>query len=289
MRSVSCKKSKVDNSYRELAFYKIATMTETPFMTENLATEADQTAVTDTAADIAARFGIEDFSGIAQQLEKKDPQERTRWALETFTDRIVLTSSFGAQSAVMLHLATRERPDIPVILVDTGYLFAETYHFIDELTDSLDLNLQVFRSEHSPAWLEARHGKLWENGVEGIEQYNQIHKVEPMERAFAELDAVAAISGIRRQQSSSRAELPVVAIQKGRVKIHPVIDWTDMQVGRYLTDNGLPYHPLWEKGYVSIGDWHTTKKLTDGMSEEDTRFFGLKRECGLNEELDFVI
>ena len=258
-------------------------------MTENLTTVADQTAATDTAADIAARFGIEDFAGIAQQLEKKDPQERTRWALETFTDRIVLTSSFGAQSAVMLHLATRERPDIPVILVDTGYLFAETYHFIDELTDSLDLNLQVFRSEHSPAWLEARHGKLWENGVKGIEHYNQIHKVEPMERAFAELDAVAAISGIRRQQSSSRAELPVVAIQKGRVKIHPVIDWTDMQVGRYLTDNGLPYHPLWDKGYVSIGDWHTTKKLTDGMSEEDTRFFGLKRECGLNEELDFVI
>jgi phosphoadenosine phosphosulfate reductase len=127
------------------------------------------------------------LSGITQQLEKKDPQERTRWALETFTDRIVLTSSFGAQSAVMLHLATRERPDIPVILVDTGYLFAETYHFIDELTDSLDLNLQVFRSEHSAAWLEARHGKLWENGVEGIERYNQIHKVEPMERAFAEL------------------------------------------------------------------------------------------------------
>ena len=136
-------------------------------MTENLTTVADQTAATDTAADIAARFGIEDFAGIAQQLEKKDPQERTRWALETFTDRIVLTSSFGAQSAVMLHLATRERPDIPVIFVDTGYLFAETYHFIDELTDSLDLNLQVFRSEHSAAWLEARHGKLWENGVKG--------------------------------------------------------------------------------------------------------------------------
>lgn len=241
------------------------------------------------AEAIAARFGIEDFAETAGQLEKQDPRERVRWALETFTDHIALTSSFGAQSAVMLHMVTRERPDIPVILVDTGYLFQETYQFIDNLTDQLNLNLQVYRSGISSAWFEARHGKLWEKGVEGIEKYNQIMKVEPMERALNEIGVDAAISGIRRQQSSSRADLPVVALQKGRVKIHPVIDWTDMQVGRYLVDNGLPYHPLWEEGYVSIGDWHTTKKLTEGMSEEETRFFGLKRECGLNEELDFVI
>ena len=82
---------------------------------------------------------------------------------------------------------TRIRPDIPVILIDTGYLFPETYRFIDQLTDQLKLNLQVFRAEQSPARQEARYGKLWEQGVEGIEKYNQINKVEPMNRALETL------------------------------------------------------------------------------------------------------
>lgn len=257
-------------------------------MTKNLETKLRKSAGSGAAAGVASRFGIEDFSGVAKQLEQKNPQERIRWALDTFADHVALTSSFGAQSAVMLHMVSREQPDIPVILVDTGYLFSETYRFIDELVDRLSLNLKVYRSEISAAWLEARFGKLWEDGIEGIEKYNQIQKVEPMERAMEELGVHAAISGIRRQQSSSRAELPAVALQKGRVKIHPIIDWSDMQIGRYLTEHNLPYHPLWDEGYVSIGDWHTTRKLTDGMSEEDTRFFGLKRECGLHEQLDKI-
>lgn len=84
---------------------------------------------------------------------------------------------------------TRQRPDIPVILTDTGYLFPETYRFIDDLTEKLQLNLQVFRAAHSPAWQEARYGKLWEQGVEGIERYNNLNKVEPMNRALEALGA----------------------------------------------------------------------------------------------------
>lgn len=78
----------------------------------------------------------------------------------------MLTSSFGAQAAVCLHMVTRQRPDIPVILVDTGYLFPETYRYIDDLTQRLDLNLQVYRAALSPAWQEARYGRLWEQDVE---------------------------------------------------------------------------------------------------------------------------
>ncbi|MEM9018166.1 MAG: phosphoadenylyl-sulfate reductase [Verrucomicrobiota bacterium] len=231
-------------------------------------------------------------SGLAEdaaRLEHAPAQERLRWALDRFGDRIVMSSSFGAQSAALLHLATQERPDLPVILVDTGYLFPETYQFIEELEERLSLNLKVFRAPLSPAWQEARYGKLWEQGVEGIDRYNQMNKVEPMDRAVSELGVEATLVGIRRQQSSTREKVPVVATQKGRIKVHPIIDWSDMDVGEYLTKHDLPYHPLWDEGYVSIGDWHTSAKLTDGMKEEDTRFFGLKRECGLNEELDFVI
>ena len=229
------------------------------------------------------------LSAIAKELEWRSAEERVRWAFERHPGKVVLSSSFGAQAAVSLHLVTKENPEVPVVLVDTGYLFPETYQFIDQLQERLNLNLKIYRSEMSPAWQEARYGKLWEKGIEGIEKYNQINKVEPMERAMADLAPDVWIAGLRRQQSSTRKDLPVLAKQKDRIKLHPILDWTDKDVFDYLKRYNLPYHPLWTEGYVSIGDWHTSQKLTDGMSEEETRFFGLKRECGIHEDVDFVI
>ena len=242
----------------------------------------------------ASQVEVEDRHGLdlreeATRLEKLAPEKRIAWALDTFSGKIAMSSSFGAQSAVSLHMITRQWPDIPVILIDTGYLFEETYDFIGQLTDRLSLNLQVYSNPMTPAWQEKKFGKLWENGVDGIEQYNEMNKVEPMDRALRDLTVETLFSGLRRQQSTTRENMPVVVSQRGRIKVHPIIDWTDMQVGNYLVENELPYHPLWEEGYISIGDWHTSHKLTDGMNEEDSRFFGLKRECGLNEDVDFQI
>ncbi len=226
-----------------------------------------------------------DLAAMNRDLEKRSAEQRVAWALENFPGHVVLTSSFGAQSAVCLHLVSVQQPDIPVVLVDTGYLFPETYQFIDDLTERLSLNLHIYRAQHSSSWQEARYGKLWEQGLEGIERYNHINKVEPMQRALKDLGATAWISGLRRQQAKSRQQLEVLLWRNGRCKVHPLIDWTDRDVYRYLTRHNLPYHPLWEQGYVSIGDVHTTRRLADGMSEEDTRFFGLKRECGLHEHV----
>lgn len=225
------------------------------------------------------------------KLESSTPEDRVKWAINHFKDKIFLTSSFGAQAAVSLHLATQVWPDIPVVLVDTGYLFPETYQFIDSLQERLSLNLKVYRSEISPAWQETRHGKLWEQGLEGIEKYNAMNKVEPLDRAINELGAHAWLAGLRRQQSSGRSKLPVLAVSKNRLKIHPIIDWTDKDVFLYLKKHDLPYHPLWHEGYISIGDVHTTKKFENGMDPEDVRFFGLKRECGIHDsaETDYVI
>ena len=217
------------------------------------------------------------------QLEKLSAEQRVSWALENMPGAFVLSSSFGIQAAVLLHMVTQQKPDTPVILTDTGYLFPETYRFIDELTEKLNLNLQIFRAETSPGWQEARYGKLWEQGVEGIEQYNQINKVEPMNRALETLGAQTWFAGLRRDQSGSRASLPVLAVQRGVFKILPIIDWDNRQVHQYLKQHGLKYHPLWDEGYLSVGDTHTTKKWEPGMAEEETRFFGLKRECGLHE------
>ncbi|MDA5535252.1 phosphoadenylyl-sulfate reductase [Yersinia mollaretii] len=223
------------------------------------------------------------LAGINSELESLTAQDRVSWALENLPGEFVLSSSFGIQAAVCLHLVTRQRPDIPVILTDTGYLFPETYQFIDALTEQLRLNLQVFRAPQSPAWQEARYGKLWEQGVEGIERYNELNKVEPMNRALETLGAQTWFAGLRREQSGSRAQLPVLAVQRGVFKLLPIIDWDNRQIYHYLTQNGLSYHPLWEQGYLSVGDTHTTRKWEPGMSEEETRFFGLKRECGLHE------
>ena len=216
-------------------------------------------------------------------LEATSATERVQLAVETYGDELVLSTSFGVQSAVMLHLVTTLIPDIPVVFIDTGYLFPSTYVFAQSLTERLNLNLKTFVPQQSEAQQEAIFGKLWEQGVEGLERYNRINKVEPMNRAIRQLGAKAWLSGLRRSQSSTRKDRGIVEQQNKVTKIYPIIDWTDRDIYRYLNENGLPYHPLWDQGYVSIGDWHSTKKLGQGMSEEETRFGGLKRECGLHE------
>lgn len=216
-------------------------------------------------------------------LAEAGAEARIRWAVDTYGDKLVLSTSFGVQSAVMLHMVTRIRGDLPVIFVDTGYLFAETYVFAEELRERLDLNLKVYTPLWTAARQEAIHGKRWEQGMEGLEAYNRDNKVEPMNRALRELGAEAWLSGLRRAQASSRSRLEVVQRQKRTVKIHPIVDWSEKQVYDYMKANDLPFHPLWEKGYVSVGDWHSTAPLEVGMNAEQTRFGGLKRECGLHE------
>lgn len=216
-------------------------------------------------------------------LENLTPIQRVEWALKHLPTQAIVSSSFGAQSAVMLHLINTVAPGTPVVLTDTGYLFPETYQFIDELTQKLSLNLHVYSAKESSAWQEVRFGKLWEKGSDGITQYNQMNKVEPMQRALDELNVGTWFAGLRRSQSSGRSKLDVLQNIGAQTKVYPIIDQTNKQLHEYLKTHDLPYHPLWEQGYVSIGDWHTTRALEAGMSEEDTRFFGLKRECGLHE------
>lgn len=230
-------------------------------------------------------------SSIAQwneQLEKKSAVERVEWAMENLPGNFVLSSSFGIQSAVMLHMLTQVKPDIPVLLTDTGHLFPETYRFIDQLTERLNLNLQVYSAKESAAWQLARYGELWNKGLDELKQYNRMNKVEPLERGLAELGANTWFSGVRRQQSDHRKGLSVISTLRGNYKVHPIINWANRDVHQYLTKHDLPYHPLWEEGYVSVGDTHSSKPLTLGMTEEETRFGGMARECGLHTDGDGI-
>jgi len=217
-----------------------------------------------------------------RQLEGNEPTQIIQWAADRFAGQLVMTSSFGVQAAVMLHMVTRVVPDIPVILIDTGYLFPETYVFVESLTQRLNLNLKVVQPSLSAARYEALHGQQWDKGPEALIQYDKLRKVEPLTRILRELDAKAWIAGLRGEQTDHRSQLRTVERQNGLCKIHPILRWTAKDVHQYLKLHALPYHPLHDKGYKSIGDTHSTVPITADMHERSGRFHGLKQECGLH-------
>jgi len=215
-------------------------------------------------------------------LINKSATSRIEWAMETLPENFVLSSSFGIQSAVMLHMMVNINANIPVILVDTGHLFPETYHFVEELTKRFQLNLQVYQAVQSPDEQQKRYGKLWEQGSKGLEKYHYLNKVEPFDRAMIELKAKTWFSGIRKQQTQYRKELSVFDFLRGHYKVHPIIDWTEKDVHHYMTKHHLPYHPLHSKGYISVGDAHSTKSSYECGTTQECRFSGQQEECGLH-------
>lgn len=236
--------------------------------------------MTGTAVD-TAEINLEKLN---RQFADADATAVVKWGVEAFGDGLVMSTSFGIQSAVMLHLVTQVYPDIPVIWIDTGYLPEKTYKFADELTRRLNLNLQVYQSPMSPARMEAIHGRLWaEDDVESLNLYDQIRKVEPMQRALQELNAKAWLAGLRADQTSHRKTLDYVGKQGDLYKILPILDWHSRDVYYYLQAHALPYHPMFDEGYVTVGDWHSSRPVTaEDDDERNTRFHGLKQECGLH-------
>jgi len=225
-----------------------------------------------------------DLEKVNLQLGNASATNLVQWAADTFAEGLVMSTSFGIQSAVMLHLVTRVLPNIPVIWVDTGYLPPETYQFAAQLTEGLQLNLKVYQSPMSPARMEALYGKLWKhNDVKALNRYDQMRKVEPMQRALRELKATGWLAGLRRDQTNHRQQLTRVNQQGEQYKILPILDWHSRDVYQYLTAQDLPYHPFFDRGYVTVGDWHSSRPLTaHDENERDTRFQGLKQECGLH-------
>ncbi len=223
-----------------------------------------------------------DLEQANHDLSSASAEDVVEWAVARFGRNLIMSTSFGAHSAVMLDLVTRIVPRIPVVFIDTGYLFPETYRFAEELKRRFHLNLKVYVPEMSAAHQEAIYGKLWEQGEDGIERYLQINKVEPMQRALDELGAAAWLAGLRADQTDHRASLRPVDVQNGRVKIHPILRWSAQEIDAYIEERDLPYHPLYAEGYRSIGDHHSTLPTTPDMDPRDGRILGQKKECGLH-------
>ena len=169
----------------------------------------------------------QDFSVENAELAKLDAQGRVAWAWERFGEGLVMTTSFGLQSAVMIHLVREVNKDIPILFVDTGYLFPETYQYAELLREKLGIEPKIYSATISPLYQQIRFGRLWEQGPEGMEKYNLVNKVEPMQRALKELGATAWLAGLRREQSASRAERTFIEKQNDLTKIYPILDWDD--------------------------------------------------------------
>ncbi len=224
-----------------------------------------------------------DLDAVHAHLEGADAEEVIRWAAERFGGQLVMSSSFGAHSAVMVHLASRVVPDIPVIFVDTGYLFPETYQFAEALRERLGLNLHVVSPRMTAARQEALYGRRYDGDDEALRRYLEVNKVEPMQRALRELDARAWVAGLRADQTSFRAGLRRVERQDGVLKVHPILGWSAEDVLDYLDLYDLPTHPLYAWGYRSIGDTHSTTPVDPSeIDDRAGRRLGVKRECGLH-------
>lgn len=221
-----------------------------------------------------------------QQFADLSAGERITHLYETFGEKAVASTSFGLQAAVMLKLISDHAPEMPVIFVDTGYNFPETYQYIDTLTQLFPVNLKPYTPLYTPAQQEARWGRRWEKSEEERAQYGLINKVEPMNRALKEHGALVWLSGIRRAQSRTRVGREFTEQQSNTLKAYPILDWPDAQIEHFMKKHALPSHPLQEKGYVTMGDWHSTKPMENGLSAEQTRFGGNKYECGLHIESD---
>ncbi len=221
---------------------------------------------------------------MGEQFDALAAEELVQWADEEFGNGLIMSTSFGIQSAVTLHLATQIRPDLPIVWVDTGYLPDETYQYVEALTNLLNLNLHVAQPRLSPVEMETRYGRLWESDDVGdLDLYDQMRKVEPMQQAMKSLNATGWISGLRAEQTDLRRRLPRVKFRGNHYRIHPILAWSSRDVYRYMWQHRLPQHPLFEKGYTTVGDAHSSRPLVaSDAHDRATRFRGLKQECGLH-------
>jgi len=208
------------------------------------------------------------------------PSEIIRWAVDTFRPDVAMTSSFGAKSAGLIHLAIQVDPTINIRFVDTGLLFPETLQFMEELKRRFHLNVSVFRTRMDVEQFKREHAHL---PIGHPDFCCGDYKVEATERALAGLRCW--ITGISRDEAATRANTPFVEVlTTGVAKVAPLAAWTSKQLQAYMTKHDLPYHPLWSQGYTSIGCYPCTQKPTNPNDPRSGRWAGQdKTECGIHD------
>jgi len=234
--------------------------------------------------DTGPRFTEADAARLNRMFSDADSETVLRAALqENIAGNVAMVSSFGAESAVLLHLVAQIDPAAPVLFLDTGKHFPETLAYRDDLAERLGLsNLQILYPELRELEAKDETGLRWSYDPDGC---CEIRKVRPLANALAGYDA--SLSGRKAFQAASRAELPRFELDtsdtQGRLKINPLIDWQRDDLQAYLDEHDLPRHPLIEQGYPSIGCGPCTSKVAPGEDARSGRWKGWdKTECGIH-------
>lgn len=220
---------------------------------------------------------------VARSLEGQSPEAALRWAYEAFAqEEVALACSFGAEDVALVDMVSQISPGARVFYLDTHVLFPETYSVRDRIADRYDVRLERYEPLITLEEQAAARGEaLWARDPDAC---CAIRKVEPLKRALGTMKAW--ITGIRREQSPTRANAPVAEWDHkfGLVKINPLVAWTDRDVWKYITDHAVPYNPLHDQGYPSIGCTHCTRAVRPGEDPRAGRWSGhAKTECGLHQ------
>jgi phosphoadenosine phosphosulfate reductase len=220
--------------------------------------------------------------GLTQaEAETYSAAELVSFALERFSPRVAVASSFGAEDVVMIDLAAQARRDFRVFTLDTDFLFRETYALIENIERRYQVKVERTKARLSPEEQAAAYGEaLWSRQPD---QCCNIRKVEPLTRKLGELDAW--ITGIRRDQAPTRAQARKLEwdARFGLVKVNPLVDWKWEQVWDYIRSHDIPYNPLHDQGYPSIGCSYCTRPVLKGEDLRAGRWSGFaKTECGLH-------
>jgi phosphoadenosine phosphosulfate reductase len=217
----------------------------------------------------------------SERLETAEPQEILGWAAQRFGQKFTMATAFGPEGMVLIHMLAEVAPQTPIFNLDTGYQFKETLELREEVLRRYGIAVEMKQPETTVAEYEAQHGgPVYRTNPD---QCCFHRKVQVLNKAVVGMHAWA--SAIRRDQSPDRATVPIVGWDKkfSLVKVSPLANWTKPKVWGFITDHDVPYNPLHDQGYTSIGCWPCTRAITMGEDERAGRWSGIaKTECGLH-------
>lgn len=225
---------------------------------------------------------LESLKAESSRLEKATPEEIIAWGVENYAPYLTMATAFGPEGCVILAMLAKIAPETYVFNLDTGYQFQETLDLRDRIAEKYGLEVDLLTPDTTVAEYEALHGgPLYRTNPN---QCCMDRKIKTLQRASQVMHAW--MSGIRRDQSADRAQASIIGWDKkfGLVKISPLANWTKKDVWKRIMDEGIPYNPLHDQGYPSIGCWPCTRAVAEGETDERAgRWSGMKKtECGLH-------
>jgi phosphoadenosine phosphosulfate reductase len=233
------------------------------------------------------KFTSEQIRELAAEFENRTPRDILQWAADNFGSRIAISSAFGPEGLVVIDIAMRKvAPSIPVFTIDTGFLFKETVELIRKVEQEYGIAIERLHPELTPEQQGEQYGsELYRREPD---KCCYLRKVLPLQKKLPELDAM--VTGLRRSQSEARQGAKILQLQETPnghryIKINPLASWSKEEVWWYIISHQLPYNPLHDQGYPSIGCWPDccTRAVKDGEDERAGRWAGTdKKECGLH-------